>query len=141
MTTCRHLLEARHDRTAQTSTKEAVRRQRLLRRGLRLEYTTLGWNVIAIGFLVYAAITARSVALAGLALDSLVEIFASVVVVWRLKSIADPDKEQHAVRLSSWVHPTGQKSIKCPQVEGRVIRLSGRHAKLRREGYRKNQRR
>ena len=26
---------------------------------------------------------------------------------------------------------------KCPQAEGHLLRLSGRHAKLRREGYRK----
>lgn len=38
--------------------------------------------------------------------------------------------------LSS-VPPTGQYSKKCPQVEGHVLRLSARHAKLRREGYRK----
>ncbi len=41
--------------------------------------------------------------------------------------------------LSS-VHPTGRKSKKCAQVEGHVLRLSGRHAKLRRSGYRKVQR-
>jgi hypothetical protein len=35
-------------------------------------------------------------------------------------------------------HPTGRKSEKCPQVEGHVLRLSGRRAKLRREGYGKN---
>jgi hypothetical protein len=33
------------------------------------------------------------------------------------------------------VHPTGQKSTKYPQVEGHVLRLSARHAKIRREGY------
>ncbi len=32
------------------------------------------------------------------------------------------------------VHPTGQKSKKYPQVEGHVLHLSARHAKLRREG-------
>lgn len=43
--------------------------------------------------------------------------------------------------LGFWVvHPTGQYSNKCPQVEGHVLRLSARHAKLRREGYRKIQR-
>jgi hypothetical protein len=35
------------------------------------------------------------------------------------------------------VHPTGQYSKKYPQVEGHVLHLSARHAKLRREGYRK----
>jgi divalent metal cation (Fe/Co/Zn/Cd) transporter len=46
-----------------------------------------------------AAIMARSVALAGFALDSCIEIFASLVVVWQLKGSADPDREQRAVRL------------------------------------------
>jgi site-specific DNA recombinase len=32
------------------------------------------------------------------------------------------------------VLPTGQKSKKCPQVEGHMVRLSARHAKIRREG-------
>jgi hypothetical protein len=36
------------------------------------------------------------------------------------------------------VLPTGQKSKKCPQVEGHVVRLSARHAKIRPEGYRMN---
>jgi hypothetical protein len=35
------------------------------------------------------------------------------------------------------VHPTGQYSKKYPQVDGHVLRLSARHAKLRRAGYRK----
>lgn len=69
----------------------------LLRRGLRLEYATLGWNVVEIGFLVAAAISARSVALAGFALDSLIEIFASIIVVWQLKGTADAHEEQRAV--------------------------------------------
>lgn len=50
------------------------RRAALRRRGLRLEYATLGWNVVEIGFLIAAAIAARSVALAGFALDSIIEI-------------------------------------------------------------------
>jgi divalent metal cation (Fe/Co/Zn/Cd) transporter len=86
-------------RTIQTSAETEVRKQRLLRRGPLLEYTTLGWNVVAIGFLVYAAIAARSVALAGFALDSLIETFASVVVVWQLKGTAHREREHHAVRL------------------------------------------
>lgn len=71
----------------------------LTRRGLRLEYGTLGWNVVEIGFLVYAAIAARSVALAGFALDSVIEIFASVVVVWQLRGDVHPTRERRAERL------------------------------------------
>jgi hypothetical protein len=54
---------------------------RLLRRGFMLEYVTLGWNVAGIIVLAVAAVTARSVALAGIGLDSLIEIGASTVVI------------------------------------------------------------
>jgi hypothetical protein len=51
----------------------------LLRRGFALEWATLGWNVAGIVVLGIAAITARSVALAGFRLDSLIEIVRAVV--------------------------------------------------------------
>jgi divalent metal cation (Fe/Co/Zn/Cd) transporter len=59
-------------------------RDDLVRRGFALEYATLVWNVVGILILAVAAIDARSVALVGFGLDSLIEIFASVVVVWEL---------------------------------------------------------
>lgn len=43
-----------------------------LRRGITLERITLGWNIIGIGVLAFAAIRAQSIALAGFGLDSLV---------------------------------------------------------------------
>ena len=70
----------------------------LIRRGLRLEYATLGWNVVGSVIVITAALAAGSVALAGFGLDSLIEIFASVVVVWQLKGI-DDGREQRALRL------------------------------------------
>jgi divalent metal cation (Fe/Co/Zn/Cd) transporter len=45
-----------------------------------------------------AAVLARSVALAGFGLDSLVEIVASLVVVWQLKG-ADRGREERALRI------------------------------------------
>ena len=75
-----------------------VSRERLYRRGLLLEYATLGWNVVGTVVVVAAAITTGSVALAGFGLDSLIEIFASVVVVWQLTG-AGKDREQKAMRL------------------------------------------
>jgi divalent metal cation (Fe/Co/Zn/Cd) transporter len=76
----------------------ADRRAVLLKRGLLLEYVTLGWNVVGTAIVVAAAISARSVALAGFGLDSLIEIFASVVVVWQLKG-TDRNRERAALRL------------------------------------------
>lgn len=70
----------------------------LLKRGLYLEYVTLGWNVVGAGIIIAAAIEARSVALAGFGLDSLIEIFASVIVVWQLKDIGHA-RERTALRL------------------------------------------
>lgn len=70
----------------------------LLKRGLTLEYLTLGWNVVGAGIIIAAAVKAHSVALAGFGLDSLIEIFASVIVVWQLKNIGH-DRERLALRL------------------------------------------
>ena len=57
-------------------------RTALLRRGLALEYVTLGWNIAGVIVLAFAAVAARSVALAGFGLDSLIEVGASTVVIW-----------------------------------------------------------
>ena len=75
-----------------------VERARLLRRGLLLEYLTLGWNVVGVVIVIAAAYAARSVALAGFGLDSLIEIFASVVVVWQLTGV-NLQRERQALRL------------------------------------------
>jgi divalent metal cation (Fe/Co/Zn/Cd) transporter len=70
----------------------------LIQRGLRLEYATLGWNVVGCWILLASAYAAGSVALAGFGIDSVIEIFASVIVVWQLKAV-NSDKERLAERL------------------------------------------
>jgi hypothetical protein len=45
----------------------------LLKRGLWLEYVTLGWNVVGCWIVLGAAIAARSVALAGFGIDSVMK--------------------------------------------------------------------
>ena len=70
----------------------------LLRRGFVLEYLTLAWNVAGIVVLGIAAWTARSVALAGFGLDSLIEIGASTVVIWELSGTGE-DRQRRALRL------------------------------------------
>lgn len=71
---------------------------RLLARGLRLEYATLAWNVVGAVVVVAAAVAAGSVALAGFGLDSAIEIFASLVVIWQLTGV-DQGRERQALRL------------------------------------------
>ncbi|MGW1868948.1 cation transporter [Streptomyces mauvecolor] len=74
---------------------------RLLRRGFALEWTTLAWNVVGIVVLAFAAVAARSVALAGFGLDSLIEIGASTVVIWELSGTGE-DRQRRAMRLIGW---------------------------------------
>ncbi|OBF60689.1 cation transporter [Mycobacterium sp. 852002-51971_SCH5477799-a] len=76
---------------------EAARRS-LLRRGFALEYATLFWNAVGIVILASAAIEAESVALAGFGLDSLIEIGASLVVIWELSGTGEA-RRRKALRL------------------------------------------
>jgi divalent metal cation (Fe/Co/Zn/Cd) transporter len=72
--------------------------EHLRRRGLRLEYATFGWNVVGSVLVLAAAVSARSVALAGFGLDSLIEIVASLVVVWQLRELQALEPERRALR-------------------------------------------
>lgn len=52
--------------------------------GRRLEWATIAWNAIEVGVTVALGVAARSLALIAFGVDSLVEIFASLVVVWHM---------------------------------------------------------
>lgn len=88
----------------------------LLRRGRLLEVATLGWNVVGVLVLAVAAAGSRSVSLVGFALDSLIEILASTVVLWELSG-AGEHRRRRALRLiavSFWalaVYITGQSIV------------------------------
>ena len=73
---------------------------RLRRRALRLEYATIAWNVaesvITIGLGLYAG----SIALVAFGLDSIIEVFASSVVVWHeVRGPAPGERTTRALRL------------------------------------------
>lgn len=74
------------------------RRPVLVRRGFILEYVTLTWNIVGIVVLAIAALSARSVALAGFGLDSLIEIGASTVVIWELSGTGE-ERQRRGMRL------------------------------------------
>jgi hypothetical protein len=58
----------------------------------------LGWNIVGVAVLALAALAARSVALAGFGLDSLIEIGASTVVLWELSDKGEA-RQRRALRL------------------------------------------
>ena len=76
-----------------------IKNEQLLRRGLALEYATLGWNVIGVIVLAITAIAAGSVALAAFGIDSLIEILASTTVVWQLKGTDTSSRTVPALRV------------------------------------------
>ncbi|GLY88356.1 cation transporter [Actinoallomurus iriomotensis] len=106
----------------------AADRARLVRRGFALEFLTLGWNVAGVVILAVTAIAARSVALAGFGLDSLIEIGASTVVVWELSGTGEL-RRRRALRAmavafialavylliqSSWALVSGHRAAHSP---------------------------
>lgn len=79
-------------------TAAAPDRRALLRTGFALEWITLAWNVVGVVVLAVLAVTSASVALAGFGLDSLIEIGASIVVIWELSG-AGEHRQRIALRL------------------------------------------
>lgn len=72
----------------------------LLRKGKRLEYATLGWNIIGVCVLLVAAPQAHSVALIAFGFDSLLEIGASTIVLWELNGTGST-RQKVGLRLLS----------------------------------------
>lgn len=84
--------------TERVAPADTAARSALLRRGFALEYVTLAWNMAGIVVLAIAATSARSVALAGFGLDSLIEIGASTVVIWELSGTGE-ERQRRGLRL------------------------------------------
>lgn len=75
----------------------APARRALLQRGLRLEYLTVGWNLVEGGIAVTAALAAGSVALLGFGIDSFVESISGSVLVWRLRSETNGHRDEATI--------------------------------------------
>lgn len=71
-----------------------TRDPRLQNRALRLEYATIVWNVGEAFFTIALGSIAGSLALIGFGTVSVVEVFASSVVVWHLRKTAEGDQPQ-----------------------------------------------
>lgn len=101
-------------------------RAALLRRGVHLELVTLGWNVVGVGVLAWTAISAQSVALAGFGIDSLIEIGASLVVLWELTGAGGRERRRRALRLIAAAFALLAVYL-C--VQGSLVLASGHHAR------------
>jgi divalent metal cation (Fe/Co/Zn/Cd) transporter len=84
-----------------------------LRSALRLEYLTLGWNVVEAAVGIAAGLAAGSTALVGFGGDSVVESLSGAVLIWRLAAERRPGGVERAeaverrarrgVAVSLWV--------------------------------------
>jgi divalent metal cation (Fe/Co/Zn/Cd) transporter len=71
-----------------------------LRHGRKLEYFTIGWNMVEAGVAIGAGWFAGSIALVGFGVDSLIESLSGSVLLWRLSSPAhDESREKIALKL------------------------------------------
>jgi divalent metal cation (Fe/Co/Zn/Cd) transporter len=80
---------------------EAPARSEQVRRGISLEYLTIGWNVLECAVAVTAGLLAGSVALLGFGFDSAIESISGSVLLWRL----------HAERRGRHVETVEQRAL------------------------------
>ena len=73
-----------------------ARREQLHRRGLRLEWFTVAWNVVEAFVAIGVGVVVGSVALVGFGVDSGIEVISAVALLWRLRK-AEPhaSAEEH----------------------------------------------
>ena len=71
---------------------------RLRRRGFALEYASMAWMAAEAAIAIAAGLAASSIALTGFGLDSVIEFFASAIVIWQLRGEGEA-RETRAVRL------------------------------------------
>jgi len=79
-------MEHVHDDACCAPAQPVAPRQDQLLTALRLEYMTVGWNVVEGTIGISAALAAGSVALLGFGIDSGIESAAGLTMIWRLRA-------------------------------------------------------
>ena len=74
-----------------------VARSVLLARGVRLEYLTVGWNIVEGLVAVGAGVAAGSIALIGFGVDSFVETISGTILLWRLRVEVGGDADEERI--------------------------------------------
>jgi len=78
----------------------AFNRLDLVRRGQRLEYFTIGYNILEGLISLVAGFVAGSVSLVGFGLDSLIEVTSGAAVLWRLHHDLNPSRREEVERIT-----------------------------------------
>src|SRR3954465_12870173 len=80
--------------------KTVFDRQVVAQRGKRLEYFTIGWNILEGLVAVVAGALAGSISLLGFGIDSFIEVMSGTVLLWRMSVDADALKRERNEMLS-----------------------------------------
>ena len=82
------------------SQPQEIPRDAVVRQGRRLEYFTVGWNLIEAAVALGAGLFAGSIALIGFGIDSLIETSSGAVLLWRLREGEEGEqRERIALKL------------------------------------------
>ncbi len=112
---------------------ETASRDALVRRGLVLNYATIGYNAVEAVLSILAGVIAGSVALIGFGLDSIIEVASGVAALWRLRSDVDAARRESAERaalkvigltflaLAAYVTYEGAKTLWMRELPSRSI--------------------
>ncbi len=80
--------------------------EKLYKKGLLLEYLTVGYNVVEAGVSIVFGHIANSIALIGFGLDSVVESLSGLVLIWRLRQhgkISEEKEEEIEKKATKFV--------------------------------------
>jgi len=75
-------------------------RPALVRRGILLNYLTIGYNAVEAIVSVGAGVVSGSVALLSFGVDSGIEVTSSLAAHWRLRSDTDPERRERVERVT-----------------------------------------
>jgi divalent metal cation (Fe/Co/Zn/Cd) transporter len=78
----------------------ALTRPALVRRGLWLNWLTIGYNTVEAVVSIAAGLVSGSVALLGFGVDSGIEVTASAAAQWRLRADLDPERRERVERIT-----------------------------------------
>jgi len=106
-----------------TVTLDPLHRAGLLRRAVRLEYLTVGWNVVEGLVAITAALATGSVALLGFGVDSFVESASGLVLLW--PPHAEPRTTSHGP------HRAGRTRAPNARHRSAVVSSAGKKASTR----------
>ena len=83
-----------------TAPEVATSRPALVRRGLALNWLTIGYNVVEAIVAIGAGVVSGSVALLGFGLDSVIEVTASGAAQWRLRADLEMERRERVERTT-----------------------------------------